>query len=482
MSAGAAQHPFASALSPGQVAVAGVVAVAAFHLAYAFTACSVLMGLYLFCVLQLARARTTRGAFYPGLAVGLGVYVPQADFLWNIFNVGAFSLWMVLAFWVALFVALARMCWARYGPAATALAAPFLWTGLEYFRSELYPLRFAWITPGYAFSPTPAVGAVAGVYGTGFLLMTLVAVIWLVPRRLVALGVSLLLAGVGAFVHLHPYAGDAAPPAGATIRVAGVQMEPALEELQVARLDEVLRKHPAAELVLMSEYCFQTPPPEPIRAWCRRNKRFLVAGGKEPIDGKRFYNTAFVVGPSGDVVFRQPKCRPVQFFRDGMPAPDQNVWDSPWGKIGLCICYDLGYRRVMDRLTQLGAQAILVPTLDELDWGRREHEHHARVARVRAAELGVPIFRVGIAGIPQLVDATGRTVATAAFPGQDVILGGELQLGRPARLPLDHWLAPLSVGATGALWAWLGLLAWRGHRAPNAQHGLAVPLRNESPA
>ena len=62
--------------------------------------------------------------------------------------------------------------------------------------------------------------------------------------------------------------------------------------------------------------------------------------------------------------------------------------------IGICICYDLSYRRVTDPLIRMGAQALIVPTMDVADWGRRQHELHARVAPVRAAEYGVPIFRL----------------------------------------------------------------------------------------
>jgi apolipoprotein N-acyltransferase len=54
--------------------------------------------------------------------------------------------------------------------------------------------------------------------------------------------------------------------------------------------------------------------------------------------------------------------------------------------IGICICYDLSYSRVTDRLLRLGAQALIVPTMDLIDWGRRQHELHARVAPMRAAE------------------------------------------------------------------------------------------------
>jgi predicted amidohydrolase len=112
------------------------------------------------------------------------------------------------------------------------------------------------------------------------------------------------------------------------------------------------------------------------------------------------YNTAFVIGTNGELVFRQGKSVPIQFFKDGLPAPDQKLWESPWGPLGLCVCYDLSYTRVTDKLARLGAKAIIVPTMDVADWGLRQHELHARVAPVRAAEYGIPIFRLASSGFP----------------------------------------------------------------------------------
>jgi hypothetical protein len=60
-------------------------------------------------------------------------------------------------------------------------------------------------------------------------------------------------------------------------------------------------------------------------------------------DHAAFHNTAFVVGPDGDVIFEQAKSVPIQFFNDGRPATSQRLWDSPWGRIG--------------RVTILGVQA-----------------------------------------------------------------------------------------------------------------------------
>jgi predicted amidohydrolase len=64
---------------------------------------------------------------------------------------------------------------------------------------------------------------------------------------------------------------------------------------------------------------------------------------------------------------------PIQFFKDGLPAASQEVWNSPWGKIAIPVCYDLSYRHVMDRFIAKGAQAIIVPFMDVTDWGAWQH-------------------------------------------------------------------------------------------------------------
>jgi len=48
-----------------------------------------------------------------------------------------------------------------------------------------------------------------------------------------------------------------------------------------------------------------------------------------------------VIGPDGQDVFEQAKSVPVQFMSDGLPAVERRVWESPWGKIGIAVCYGL---------------------------------------------------------------------------------------------------------------------------------------------
>jgi len=449
-----------------------VVAVAAFNAAYASANCSPLIAVYLFALLRLAQTDRWRKAFYSGLAVGLLIGVLRLDCFWRIFSCGAVALWFVYAFWTGLFVALARLCVGRLGPRWGWVLIPFVWIGLEYFRSELYYLRFSWLNVGYAFAGAPWQMALklTGVYGAGFLLISIASVtaFWWQKSKLWSVG--LLLLGTGGICLSGLLSGKAPPPHPvANIRVAGVQMEFPFEKEVLIRLNDLMRKHPDAELLVLSEYTFDGPVPLAVREWCRQKGRYLIVGGKDPAPGANFYDTAFVIGPGGDILFRQVKAVPIQFFKDGRPAPEQKLWNSPWGKIGICICYDLSYTRVADRLVTQGAEAIIVPTMDMMDWGRAEHELHTRVAPVRAIEYGLPIFRVASSGISQWTDCAGRVLATAPCPGDGATLAGTLEMRGPGRLPPDRWLAPFAVGVTTVLILGLSLRRLLGNRPPASE-------------
>ncbi|MFO1499391.1 MAG: nitrilase-related carbon-nitrogen hydrolase [Verrucomicrobiota bacterium] len=351
--------------------------------------------LFLYALAMLARVKLARLSFYAGFVVGFAAYAPQLAFFWTIFGPPAVALWAILSFWTGLFVLLAFQARRQFAPALSVMVLPLLWMGIEYFRCELYYLRFAWLTPGLAFANGEGVSILSqvGVYGIGFLLMTMAAFLTLLPPRVAAaLGLSLALAGGFRSVSSLPAVSPS--HAATTVMVAGVQVEFPVELEVPLLLDKALAESPTAQLFLLSEYVFDGPIPRRVKDWCKRNRRYLIAGGKDVISGTEYYNTAFVVGPSGDVVFQQAKSIPIQFFRDGLPARELRPWDSPWGKLGICICYDLSYSRVTDALVRQGARALLVPTMDVADWGEHEHHLHARVAPVRAAEYGIPIFRV----------------------------------------------------------------------------------------
>jgi apolipoprotein N-acyltransferase len=423
-------------------------AVASFHLAYEFDLLRGLIVVFLFSLVSLARLNTNRKAFYVGLGIGFALYAPQLAFFWGIFGTAAIALWLVLAFWVGLFLLLSRQAFLHFGRAALLLI-PIFWLGLEYFRSELYYLRFSWLTPGYVFSGSRLAAAlgVLGVYGIGALLFAVASTAWaLQPKaRLALLGSAALICSLlGMPLQKSPEV------VGQAVEVAGVQLEFPSEDDVLLALNNLVRTRTNANLVVLSEYTFKDPIPEKVLAWCRDNRKFLIVGGQDPA-GDDYFNTAFVIGPEGNIIFKQAKSVPIQFFADGLPAREQKVWASPWGKIGLGVCYDLSYRRVADRLVSQGCQGLVFPTMDVVEWGEREHRLHGRIAPMRAAEFGLPVFRLCSSGISQAVEPGGVVRASAPFPGSGEFLSATIVLGRPGRMPLDHWLGPIAVGLTGLL-------------------------------
>jgi apolipoprotein N-acyltransferase len=469
-----ARAPFSAGLPLWQVFLIGLAGAGCLHLAYAFPRLSfLLLGTFAsFAALSLARSR--RKAFYPVLLIGLALYAPQLGFFWTIFGPAAVLLWLVLAFWLALFSVIAWRIRTRWGVMAWLVALPFLWTGLEYFRSELYYLRFSWINAAYALAPLPSLFWLVsgGMYAVSFVLMSLVSLCLFVKwkgdiraarsaagatgmspyrRRLARVLVPLACLVILAFATTgFEEASTPTPSSGRVLKVAGIQSEFPQADQVPRLLDKVLAAHPDAELFVLSEYTFDGPVTTDVLDWCRTNGKHLIVGGKDPA-GDNFYNTAFVVGPAGEIIFKQVKAVPIQFFADGLSAPEQKVWDSPWGKLGILTCYDLSYTRVVDELVRQGAQALINPTMDMMEWGEYQHALHSRVPPVRAAEHGIPLFRVASSGVSQPIDRDGRVTASAPFARDEAVIGGAMSLGPAGRLPLDRWLAPLSVGLSGVV-------------------------------
>ncbi len=456
-------------LSIPRLALCALLGTACFHLAYADQRLAFFMLPFLYLLLQISRAKNSRIAFYAGLFLGIGCYAPHLAFFWHIFGPVAISLWTLLAVGLALFACFHHLA-TRLLPRLFALfAAPILFTGLEYFRCELWYLRFAWLTPGLAFGNS-RLTHYAGVYGIGFLLMGVAAILFILPRKTSWIVTPVVLAMIVlAALPVGPPLSAAAPTTLSEFGIqnsafpsapflTGIQIEQPNEREILAALDQAVSDFPQTDLFLLSEYTLATPPTAGLTRWCAVHQRYLILGGIAPLpttapadafDLNAFNNTAFVIGPTGDIVFTQGKSVPIQFFHDGQPAKEQRLWHSPWGAIGICICYDLSYTRVTDALVRQGAQLLIVPTMDAESWGGRQHELHARIAPARAAEYGIPIARIASSGISQFVAAGGGLIVSASYPGQREELAARVLLAPAApaanhpRLPADRFLAPL---------------------------------------
>lgn len=429
-----------------------VMVIASFELAYTVEILS-LPAMTSFALLTLRMSRTsTRTAFYSGLAVGTAIAGMELSFFFTVFGPGALGLWMVLGVWFGLFT-LCSAVFRRKFPALGVWLLPTAWTGLEFFRSELYYLRFSWVTPGLALANGPWQDLlVLGQYGVSGLIFLLAVI---VERRPIV--GTMILGAICVLPTVLPAEISSVQPVADSVVFAGIQLEHPPESEVPRRLKQVLDSVPDADVIVLSEYTFDGPVPDSVLEWCDDRNLYVVVGGKVNLPDGSFFNTTFVVGPSGTLVHQQAKAVPIQFFNDGLPAETQDIWDSPWGGIGFAVCYDMSYTRVMDRLVRGGAQAIINPTMDPIEWGLYEHRLHARIPVARATEYGIPVIRIASSGISVLADSAGNIRATGRYPGPGQIVSARIQLPKDGRIPADRWLSWLCLAATGC-----ALVAGRG--------------------
>jgi predicted amidohydrolase len=104
---------------------------------------------------------------------------------------------------------------------------------------------------------------------------------------------------------------------------------------------------------------------ETTAMWAKvaRERGVYICGGLAEADGGRYYNSAVLVGPEGFVgryrkvhLWDEEKL----FFEPGDLG--LNVFDLPFGRVGIMICYDGWHPEVMRILKLKGADVILDPT------------------------------------------------------------------------------------------------------------------------
>ncbi len=128
-----------------------------------------------------------------------------------------------------------------------------------------------------------------------------------------------------------------------------------------------------------------------------------IVGGSIPelCEGK-VYNTSYVFNAEGAQVAKHRKTHLFdinveggQAFRESevlTPGDQVTVFDTPWGKLGLCICFDLRFQELSKLMADKGAQMIVVPAAFNMTTGPA---HWELLFRQRAVDN--QIFTLGVA-------------------------------------------------------------------------------------
>lgn len=459
--------------SPAAACLRGVAAalVSAFLLALAFPPADIgpLAWVALVPFLVVLDRPGGKSAVLYGLVAGLGLATFALRWMYGIFGGFAVVLHLLCAGSFLVFAGIAALGLKRWGSAFLVWGCAPLWVVGEHFRSELWPLRFAWLGLGY--SQHDSLGllqlcSVLGVYGLTFLIVLVngaaAAAVRLEgpdrwPRR-----IAILVALAAVVGGLEALGRVGMQDTRRDVRVACVQGEDAPLPVFVAALRDAAPYGLPPALFVLPEYTsFSRMTPgcphlEQLGAEARRRNAYVVFGAKETCAGPSpgpFRNTAFVLGPDGQIVGRQAKSVPVQFFDDGLPAERQDVIQTPLGRLGVLICYDLDFPYLARNLVEAGAELLVAPTMDASSWGPIQHAQHFAMANVRAVETRRFVVRCATSGITALFDPYGRTVARLKTDVTGAVLTDAVAFRGERSLYLrGGWAFPwLCWGAVGAI-------------------------------
>lgn len=90
------------------------------------------------------------------------------------------------------------------------------------------------------------------------------------------------------------------------------------------------------------------------------------------------------------------------------PGDRPGVLDVDGARIGVLICYEIVDASATAELASLGAEVLVHPTSDTWQRGDVAAKQHLNIAKIRAAEFGIPILRVSNRTNTASIDALGR--------------------------------------------------------------------------
>ncbi len=164
---------------------------------------------------------------------------------------------------------------------------------------------------------------------------------------------------------------------------------------------------------------------------CRAYVIFGIPERSERVEGV-IYNTAVLLGPDGYIGKYRKLYLPThgvfeekRYFR---PGGDVSVFDTPLGRLGLMICYDIFFPEVSRLMRLRGAQLIVCISASPA--GRREFFEVLTAAR--AIENNAFLAYVNLVGIEdglefwggsRLINPIGGLVVKAKYDEEDLLIG-----------------------------------------------------------
>lgn len=414
-----------------------------------------------------------RASFRLGVLHGLLSYGGTLWWMMEIFQTFAACLWFMLALFTGVFGLLFHLA-SRFQTRWLPLVLAMIWTGIEYYRGELFVLSFPWITPGTGFPPIELT-SVIGVYGVSFLLVLIgltyvleIGQFRLRDRLSITLVSGLALLFLMVFVSMPRHEDTA-------LTIALVQNEDGIFDTHFEFSEPHAGK---VDAIVWPEYAIDFDPEShprgiELQELLIGTTEVIILGARREGDDDDFQNTAFVEGKAGQLG-SHVKNHTVHLFADGIPGTTADPIETPLGKIGTPICFDCDYQDIVRKMTASGAEFFLIPVMDAKSWTARQHLQHAELFRHRAAENGRWLAVAATSGRTQIISPEGQVDAQLPLMRDGVLVGQIRPLNHLTLFQRGGWLfGPLCLGATLLLSVIFSVGIWKNHR-----HSGNNPTRN----
>lgn len=149
----------------------------------------------------------------------------------------------------------------------------------------------------------------------------------------------------------------------------------------------------------------QAPLQSACAGWAQTLGAFVVAGSLPLRVGGKVYATLCVFDPQGQLVSYYRKMhlfsvttptgvsyREDSLFNEGLVPV---VWHSPWGAIGLAICYDLRFPAMFRYYAQAGARLMLLPSAFTAETGEAHWHSLVRARAIETQSFWLAVNQVG---------------------------------------------------------------------------------------
>ena len=186
----------------------------------------------------------------------------------------------------------------------------------------------------------------------------------------------------------------------------------------------------------------------------RRIHLALAYGLRIAPQGLAYRNRLVLIGPDGRMVWRYDKAHPVPGYEARHMQPGSAPIARAATSLGIlagAICYDGDHEMVLEGA--VGARLLLLPSDD---WPAIA-TLHARMARLRALEIGIPLLRPTINGIAVASDAKGSLLAWRdSRRPENFVIHADLPLNaKPTlRSVFPLWFPAVATILLSALLAW----------------------------